>query len=622
MSDSDSPEEENDERALLEARLKALEVDLRQKKEIILAQHTKLEAFFGSSIDALVQMDFDGHITGWNQQAEKIFGWSAEEILDQTIVETIIPERYRDAHNKGMKKYLKTGKSSVMNTLIEIHALHRDGYEFPVELSISVIDSADLQEFSAYIRDISERKHAETVIWNQANFDALTSLPNRNLFLQKLEHEMRACDRSNLSLALLYIDLDRFKDVNDTLGHDMGDLLLIEISSRLKKTLRETDTVSRLSGDEFTVILGQIDDPLSVQPLCQQLLDELARSYQLDNEKVFLTASIGVTFYPQDSKDIDVLQRNGDQAMYAAKGNGRNSFHFFTPELQERAVRKRKMIKDLRDAMQQEQFEIYYQPIVDMKNNQLTKAEALLRWHNPESGMVSPSVFIPIAEETGLIADIGNWVFYSATEQASRWRDQFDIDFQVSINTSPLQWIDEAAAMNQWFSHLQQIGLSGQAMTVEITEGLLMDANDKITNRLLDFRDAEVQVSIDDFGTGYSSLSYLKQFDIDYLKIDQSFVRNLDHDKNDLALCEAIIVMAHKLGIKVIAEGVETETQGQLLKDFDCDYGQGYLYSRPVAAKDFEALLGEPCKKPKRRTKKSTAVAVLFIHPVIVCYSQ
>jgi len=609
MSDSDSPEEENEERALLEAKIKALEVDLRQKKEIILAQHTKLEAFFESSIDAVVQMDFDGHITGWNQQAEKIFGWSAEEILDQTIAETIIPERYRDAHNKGMKKYLKTGESSVLNTLIEIHALHRDGYEFPVELSISVMDSADLQEFNAYIRDISERKHAETVIWNQANFDSLTSLPNRNLFLQKLEHEIRACDRSNLSLALLYIDLDRFKDVNDTLGHDMGDLLLVEISSRLKQTLREIDTVSRLSGDEFTVILGQINDPLSVQPLCQQLLDELARPYQLDNEKVFLTASIGVTFYPQDSKDIEVLQRNGDQAMYAAKGNGRNSFHFFTPALQQRAVRKRKMIKDLRDAMQQQQFEIYYQPIVDMKNNQLTKAEALLRWHHPESGMVSPSVFIPIAEETGLIADIGNWVFYSATEQASRWRDQFGIDFQISINTSPLQWIDEAAAMNQWFSHLQQIGLSGQAMTVEITEGLLMDANDKITNRLLDFRDAEVQVSIDDFGTGYSSLSYLKQFDIDYLKIDQSFVRNLDHDKNDLALCEAIIVMAHKLGIKVIAEGVETGTQDQLLKDFDCDYGQGYLYSKPVPASDFEALLRERLVKPqsRSRTKKRTA---------------
>ena len=603
MSDIDSPEDENDEQALLEEKLKALEADLRQKKEIILAQHNKLEAFFESSIDAVVQMDFDGYITGWNQQAEKIFGWSAEEILDQTIEQTIIPERYRDAHNKGMKKFLKTGETSVLNTLIEIHALHRDGYEFPVELSVSVIDSADLQEFNAYIRDISERKHAETVIWNQANFDSLTSLPNRNLFLQKLEHEIRSCDRSNLSLALLYIDLDRFKDVNDTLGHDMGDLLLIEISSRLKKTLREIDTVSRLSGDEFTVILGQIDDPLSVQPLCQQLLDELARPYQLDNEKVFLTASIGVTFYPQDSKDIDVLQRNGDQAMYAAKGNGRNSFHFFTPELQDRAIRKRKMIKDLREAMQQQQFEIYYQPIIDMKTEGLTKAEALLRWHHPESGKVSPSVFIPIAEETGLIADIGNWVFYSAVEQANRWRDQFNIDFQVSINTSPLQWIDEAAAMNQWFSHLQEIGISGQAITVEITEGLLMDANDKITNRLLDFRDAEVQVSIDDFGTGYSSLSYLKQFDIDYLKIDQSFVRNLDHDKNDLALCEAIIVMAHKLGIKVIAEGVETKTQNQLLKDFGCDYGQGYLYSKPVPASDFEALFCERPVKPKSRSR-------------------
>jgi len=607
MPQIDSPEDENDEKTLLEDKLIALETDLRQKKEIILAQHTKLEAFFDSSIDAIVQMDFDGYITGWNSQAEKIFGWTAEEILEQKIELTIIPERYRAAHNQGLSKFLETGKASVMNTLIEIHALHRDGYEFPVELSISMIDSIDLQEFSAYIRDISERKHAETVIWNQANFDSLTSLPNRNLFLQNLEHEIRSCDRSNLSLALLYIDLDRFKDVNDSLGHDMGDLLLVEISSRLKQTVREIDTVSRLSGDEFTIILGQIGDPLSVQPVCQQLLDALAQPYQLDNEKVFLTASIGVTFYPQDAKNIESLQRNADQAMYAAKGEGRNRYHFFTPELQQRANRKRLMIKDLRDAMQQQQFEVYYQPIVDMRNGILTKAEALLRWHHPKSGMVSPSVFIPIAEETGLIADIGNWVFYSAIEQAIYWRDQYDLDFQVSINTSSLQWIDEAAAMSQWFEHLQQVGIKGQAITVEITEGLLMDASDKITNRLLDFHDAEVQVSIDDFGTGYSSLSYLKQFDIDYLKIDQSFVRNLDHDQNDMALCEAIIVMAHKLGIKVIAEGVETETQNQLLKEFGCDYGQGYLYSKPVPATEFEELLEQRPGKTKSRAKKSTA---------------
>jgi diguanylate cyclase (GGDEF)-like protein len=421
MPDTDSPAEEDAEKSLLKARIKALETDLRQKKEIILAQHTKLEAFFDSSIDALVQMDFDGHITGWNQQAAKIFGWTADEILDQRIENTIIPVRYRAAHRKGMKRFLDTGESTVLNTLIEIHALHRNGHEFPVEMSLSVLDSPDLQEFNAYIRDISERKHAETVIWNQANFDSLT---------------------------------------NDSLGHDMGDLLLIEIANRLKKVVREIDTVSRLSGDEFTIILGNIDDQLSVQPICQELLDTLAQPFQLDNEKVFLTASIGVTFYPQDSKDIENLQRNADQAMYAAKAEGSNRFNFFTPELQQRALRKRKMIGDLRKAIDNQQFKIYYQPIVDLSQDKPIKAEALLRWHHPESGMVSPAVFIPIAEETGLISEIGSWVFYNAIEKAGQWRERFNPDFQISINTSSRQWIDEAAAMNQWFAHLDELGIS------------------------------------------------------------------------------------------------------------------------------------------------------------------
>jgi len=593
MPESDPVPEQDDEKILLEERIKALQTDLRQKKEIILAQHTKLETFLESSIDALVQMDFDGHITGWNRQAEKIFGWSADEILDQKIEDTIVPLRYRTAHKQAMKRYLETGETTVMNTLIEIHALHRAGHEFPVEMSISAIDSPDLQEFNAYIRDISERKHAETVIWNQANFDSLTSLPNRNLFIQKLEHEIRSCDRSNQSMALLYIDVDRFRDINDSLGHDMGDLLLIEISSRLKKIVREIDTVSRLSGDEFTIILGNISDQLAVQPICQELLDALARPFQLNSEKVFLTASIGVTFYPQDSKDIESLKRNADQAMYAAKTEGSNRYNFFTPELQERALRKRKMIKDLRDAIRERQFDIHYQPIVDLSSGRMRKAEALIRWNHPESGLVSPSVFIPIAEETGMIADIGDWVFSSAVEQVGRWREQIDSDFQVSINTSPLQWIDDAAAMSQWFEHLKKAGIDGQALTVEITENLLLEARDRITNRLLDFHDAGIQISIDDFGTGYTSLSYLKQFEIDYLKIDRSFIRNLHLDQNDLALCEAIIAMAHKLDIEVIAEGVETEDQEKLLKSYGCDYAQGYLYSRPVAAGDFETLLAQ-----------------------------
>jgi diguanylate cyclase (GGDEF)-like protein/PAS domain S-box-containing protein len=590
MPESDPPQDNIDNITLLEDKIAALETDMRQKKEIILAQHTKLEAFFETSIDAVVQMDFDGYITGWNQQAEKIFGWSAEEILEQTIEQTIIPERYRDAHRMGMQRYLAGGETSVLNKLIEIHALNRDGHEFPVELSISVIDSPNLQEFSAYIRDISQRKQAETIIWNQANFDSLTSLPNRDLFLERLEHEALNCDRSKLSLALLCLDLDRFKEVNDSMGHDMGDLLLVEVSRRLKKAVREIDTVARPSGDEFTIILGQIDDQLSVQRVCQQLLDTLSEPLTLDNEIIHLTASIGVSFYPDDANSTDVLQRNADQAMYAAKASGRNRYQFYTAELQERAQRKRQMIMDLREAVNQSQFEVYYQPIVNLLDDSMIKAEALLRWHHPQAGMVSPAVFIPVAEETGLIHDIGNWVFYQATQQVTLWRKQFDNNFQISVNTSSLQWIENAAGMNQWFTHLIEQGIDGTALCMEITEAVLIDANDRITNRLLEFRDANIQVSIDDFGTGYSSLSYLKNFDIDYLKIDQSFVRNLDQ-QNDLALCEAMIVMAHKLGIQVIAEGVETKSQDRILRDIGCDYGQGYLYSRPISALDLTALI-------------------------------
>ena len=591
MPQSDPLQDDIDNTTLLENKVAALETDLRQKKEIILAQHTKLEAFFETSIDAVVQMDFDGYITGWNQQAEEIFGWSAEEILEQTIEQTIIPERYRDAHRMGMQRYLASGETSVLNKLIEIHAMNRDGHEFPVELSISVIDSPDLQEFNAYIRDISKRKEAETIIWNQANFDSLTNLPNRNLFLQRLDHEVLNCDRSKLSLALLYIDLDHFKEVNDSMGHDMGDLLLVEVSRRLKKAVREVDTVSRLSGDEFTIILGQIDDELSVQRVCQQLLDTLSEPLKLDDEIVYLTASIGVSFYPDDADNTDVLQRNADQAMYAAKAGGRNRYQFHTAELQERAQRKRQMVMDLREAVIKSEFEVYYQPIVNLLDDSMIKAEALLRWHHPQAGMISPAVFIPIAEETGLINDIGNWVFYQAAQQVTLWRKQFDNDFQISINTSSLQWIEDSSGMNQWFTHLIDQSIDGTALSVEITEDLLMDANDRITNRLLELRDANIQVSIDDFGTGYSSLSYLKHFEIDYLKIDQSFVRNLDRQENDLALCEAMIVMAHKLGIQVVAEGVETKSQDRILRDIGCDFGQGYLYSRPISALDFTALI-------------------------------
>ena len=593
MSESDTLKGEINDITLLENKLKSLKVDLRQKKEIILAQHSKLEVFFDTSIDAVVQMDFDGYITGWNHQAEKMFGWSAQEILDQTIEQTIIPERYRAAHHHGMQRYLASGESSVLNTLIEIHALHRDGHEFPVELSISVIDSPDVQEFNAYIRDISDRKKAESTIWNQANFDSLTKLPNRNLFLQRLEHEALSCDRSNRSLALLHIDLDRFKEINDSMGHKMGDSLLTEASRRLRRSVREVDTVSRLSGDEFTIILGEIDDQLSVQRVCEHLLGSLSEAFNLNDEMVNLTASIGISFYPDDTGDTEILQRNANQAMYAAKTQGRNRYQFFTSELQERALHKRQMITDLHNALERSEFEIYYQPILDLNDSSLTRAEAVLRWHHPESGMVKPDIFRPIAEEIGLIGHIGNWLFYQATRKVKYWREQFSSEFQISFDTSVLQWIDDNAEMNKWFAHLNEQGIEGSAINLEISEALLMNPDDRITNRLIDLRDADIQVSIDNFGTGCSSLSHLKQFDINFLKIDHSFVRDLDRDANNLALCEAMIAMAHKLGIKVIAEGVENLAQHELLKGFGCDYGQGPHYSRLLSVTEFETRLAD-----------------------------
>jgi len=440
------------------------------------------------------------------------------------------------------------------------------------------------------LTDISRLKESEEVIWNQANFDSLTGLPNRRMFYDRLEQEVKKTHRTGLNLALIFLDLDRFKEVNDTLGHDQGDILLKEASKRLLRCVRESDTVARLGGDEFIIILGDLDDAGIVERVAQKILAELLEPFKLDREIAYVAASLGVTFYPEDAKNLDDLMKNVDQAMYAAKNLGGNRYSYFTPSMQVSAQARMQMANDLRSAIADEQFWLVYQPIVELKSGRITKAEALVRWHHPTRGMISPAEFIPVAEDTGLIIEIGEWVFHEAVNQVNFWRKTISKDFQISINKSPAQFHNEIKLPNTWFEYLAELGLPGQSVVVEITEGLLLDASEHVTKRLLEFRDAGVQVSLDDFGTGYSSLSYLKKFDIDYLKIDKSFVANLAPDSDDLALCEAIIVMAHKLGIKVIAEGVETAVQSDLLLAAGCDFGQGYFFSRPVKAEEFERL--------------------------------
>ena len=553
----------------------------------------RLRATIETAMDAVVQMDAKGVITGWNNQAEKIFGWKREEMIGQPLGETIIPPRYREAYSRGLEHFLFSGQGSILNSRVELLGLHRDGHEFPVELSItSIINTAGKYEFNGFIRDITQQKESVELIWTQANFDALTGLPNRHMFHDRLMQDIKKAHRAGLKTALLFIDLDKFKEVNDTLGHSMGDILLKEAARRISGCVRETDTVARLGGDEFTVILAELDDTGSIDRVAENILKNLAKPFRLGDETAYVSASIGITLHPNDATEAEDLLKNADQAMYAAKNAGRNRFSYFTPSMQQAAQARLRLTNELRGALTANQFRIYYQPIVDMATGRINKAEALIRWQHPARGIVSPAEFIPLSEETGLIVEIGDWILKESIRQLKHWRASYNTNLQISVNVSPIQIGHPADdSYKTWFDHLRELELPGQGMVIEITEGLLLDADSGITGKLLEFRDAGIQVAIDDFGTGYSSLSYLKKFDIDYLKIDRSFVRDLVTDPDDMALSEAIIVMAHKLGLKVIAEGVETEAQRKLLAVAGCDYAQGYLFSKPVPAEEFEELL-------------------------------
>jgi diguanylate cyclase (GGDEF)-like protein/PAS domain S-box-containing protein len=470
----------------------------------------------------------------------------------------------------------------------ELRWLSKDGQEqcSHIRLTPEIERSGEVSSVLAVGRDLSDRMVFEATIWKQANFDALTHLPNRQMFHDRLDHEARMSHRSGRPMGLMLIDLDRFKEVNDSLGHDTGDILLIEAARRITSCVRESDTVARLGGDEFTVILSELDNTESIEQIAKTIIDTLAEPFRLGPDDAFISASIGVTLYPQDTRELDVLFKNADQAMYAAKSAGRNRFSYFTPDLQVAAEKRLRLTNDLRAALQAEQFRIYYQPIVDLATGEIYKAEALIRWLHPERGMISPLDFIALAEDTGLIVPIGDWVFKQAVHQTRQWRQRFHPSFQISVNMSPAQIRQDNLVCIKWSEYLLQEGMPGMSVAIEITEGLLLDA--ELNGKLLTFRDAGIRISIDDFGTGYSSLAYLKRFDIDYLKIDRSFVQNLGFDPDNQALCEAMVMLAHKLGLKVIAEGVETTDQRDFLAAVGCDFAQGFLYSEPVPADQFE----------------------------------
>ena len=435
--------------------------------------------------------------------------------------------------------------------------------------------------------DITDKKQAAAEVIRLAHFDGITNLPNRVLFLDRLNQELKKANRSNKQLALLMLDLDRFKEVNDTLGHIQGDQVIKLTAERIIECVRDTDTVGRLGGDEFMIILSDLDNPLDVEKVASKILQALALPYELEGELAYVTASIGITLYPDDADEIEELRKNADQAMYAAKAEGRNKYCYFTPIMQKSANERVSLANDLRLALKRNELDVFYQPIINIGNGEIHKAEALMRWKHPVRGWVSPATFIPIAEEIGEIVALGDWIFHQAVDAVKLCRKTINPDFKISINKSPIQFKIISDSCNTWLKYLSSQGLGGDCVVVEITESLLLEKSENLICQFAALKKANVQIALDDFGTGYSSLSYLKIFDIDYLKIDQSFVKNLAPESDDIVLCEAIIVMAHKLKMQVIAEGVETEKQLSLLRDVGCDFAQGYFISKPMPLDQF-----------------------------------
>jgi len=445
----------------------------------------------------------------------------------------------------------------------------------------------------------SEIEQSEIAL-KAAFYDPVTGLPNRRLLGDRLKESIKAVARNNQRLAVMFIDIDRFKEVNDTLGHDAGDQLLLETARRLGACVRTYDTLGRFGNDVFAILMGGISERSSTAQLTERILSEFRLPFVIGDAMLPITVSIGVAVYPDDGDNTEVLLQRADQTLHNAKAAGGNRIEYFTSVLQESAQYRLRLIQDLRVALQENQLMVYYQPIVDLRTGATHKAEALMRWRHPVLGFISPAIFIPLAEANGLIHELGEWVFDVAAKQVKYWRDRCSY-FQMSINRSPVQFTNNSqqsmrnnqsiAIQPSWNEKLNILGLPGDSIALEITEGLLLDNGSHVAEQLQAFKDAGIHISLDDFGTGYSSLAYLQRHPIDVVKIDRAFVKDLTPSCKNFALCRAIVTMAHELGMQVVAEGVETAIERDLLMQVGCDFAQGYFFAKPMSAEDFDAFL-------------------------------
>ncbi|MEC4687986.1 MAG: EAL domain-containing protein [Nitrospirota bacterium] len=540
------------------------------------------ENLIDSSLDMIISVDVNRNIVEFNRAAEQVFGYTKAEVLGNPI-----DLLYADT-SEGRQLHKNTQDGGFTG---EVANKKKNGEIFYSYVSASVMRDATGAPVGVMgiSRDITERKRAEEIIVRQAYHDALTNLANRRLFMDRLTQALTRVQWHKRLVSVLFLDLDHFKSINDALGHSVGDLLLQAVAERLTTCVRQGDTVARLGGDEFAIALADVARTSDIPKVAQKIIDTLSGPYVLEGRELFITTSIGICIYPDDAQDAETLVKNADVAMYRAKKHGRNNFQHYSPDMNAQAFERLAIETSLRHALEREEFFLEYQPQVDIETGRIIGYEALVRWRHPDLGVMPPGKFIPLAEESGLIVAIGEWVLRSACAQNRAWQTAGFPPIRVAVNVSPRQLRHESL-LGAVGRALRETGLHPNWLELELTESIMQDADEAI--RLLSQLQAiGVQIAIDDFGTGYSSLNHLKRYPIHKLKIDQSFVRDVTHDPHDRAIVTAIIALAHSLNLKAIAEGVETEEQLAYLRSLKCDEAQGYFLGRPMPAQNATKLL-------------------------------
>ena len=571
------------------------EADTRRARRLAESNLRSSEALLNSIVntaaDGIIVIDDAGRIEFVNAAVERLFGWKPLELIGKNVDCLIMAgRRTRTPREEALPDNDARHKVRLMGLNRELRVQRKNGSTFAAEFTLNEMRVDGRLKYTGILRDVGDRKRAEERIRQLAHYDDLTGLPNRVLFSQLLEQALSESKYSNKQVAVLFIDLDRFKLINDTLSHDSGDEVLQMVARRLTESVPRRDTIARFGGDEFVVLMRDCSIPTDAADTAQKLLNAIARPVPLDEQEFHLTASIGIATFPNDGQSAQTILKNADVAMYRAKEHGKNNFQFYSSQMNLHSFERLVLERFLRRALEQEEFRLYYQPKIDLVTGAVTGMEALLRWIHPGMGMIAPTKFIPLAEETGLIVPIGAWVLRTACAQIRTWQLQGLPPLRVAVNLSARQFAHDDLHASI-VRVLEETGLAPQLLELEITESLTMDNPEHAAALLKKLKALGIRLAIDDFGTGYSSLGYLKRFPIDNVKIDRSFIMDIPDDEDDVAITQAVIAMAHSLRLKVIAEGVETEAHLAFLREHGCDEAQGYLFGAPMPAEDFVRLM-------------------------------